>query len=318
MSSKRFLSLSLLSIGGLLASVVGFNMYIDIYGLFRPAQGRVLLVSGEERVAKYLQSFRYIPDNFNGVLLGSSVSDNLDTHGLSNFSVYNASINGGNVEDVKALAENIFRRTTFELTIICMHRSLTNDHAFRTGLMTSRQYWGALGSPQLMTAYLSRVASRFGATSYGYDGRGTLHFGTAADLRGVQQRIDAAVVGIQNGTTRVGNYHVDPVAFHDLQGVIGLARSHSRRLVVFYPPMPESILAVSSKGLSRYRDAMNTLLDSDTVMLDFNLPEYKQFRENPNNFIDAVHLSQQGAGFVISELQKAVDTRFEQQISKRK
>ena len=168
-----------------------------------------------------------------------------------------------------------------------------------------------------MTAYLSRLAARLRVVSSGYDDRGALHFGTENNLRGVQQRIDTAAADIQKGTAHAGNYHIDPVAFSDLGSVLALARARSRRLVVFYPPMPESILAVSSTDFSYYRETVNSRLDPGTLVLDFNVPEYKSFRENTGNFIDEVHLSQQGAKFVVSELQKTIDDRFDQRASTR-
>ena len=110
MTSKQFIAAFLAGAAGIAAVVVPFNMYVDVYGIFRPAHGRRLPLYGEERLAKYLHTFRYIPENFDGVLLGSSVSDNLETDRLGGYRIYNASINGGNVEDVKPLAENLFRR----------------------------------------------------------------------------------------------------------------------------------------------------------------------------------------------------------------
>jgi len=313
MNSRQFLVFSFLGIIALAVFAISFNIYVDIYGLFRPARGRLLPICGEERVAKYLHSFRYLPDNFDGILLGSSVSDNLDTRAFAGHLVYNASINGGNIEDVKPIAENVFRRREFALTIICVHRSLTNDHAHRTDLMTQKQYWGALGSPQLVTAYLSRAALRLGLGSSNYDEFGALHFGSGSDTRAVQKHIDAAVAEIHMGTARVGNYHIDPVALADLQSVIELGRSHSRQTVIFYPPMPEALLEASSADFSRYRESVSSLLDSNVMVVDFNGPEYASFRANTANFIDAVHLSQPGAEFVISELRRAVDRRYTSQ-----
>src|SRR5262249_7670763 len=144
-SSKQFLFY--LAIGFLIvaALTVSVNAYVDIFALFRPAQGRKISIYGEERIAKYLHSFRYIPDDFDGVLLGSSVSDNMDVKGFDGYKLYNASIDGGNIVDLQPIVDNLYRKRDLNLTLICIHRYLTKDHDKKTDFMTPRQYWGALG-----------------------------------------------------------------------------------------------------------------------------------------------------------------------------
>jgi len=305
-TSKQFLTFFFGAFAAVALIVISINLYADIYGLFRPARGRVLGIYGEERIAKYLQSYRYIPENFDGVLFGSSVSDILDTGELAGYRVYNASINGGNIADLKPIAENIFRRGNLKLTIICAHRYITNDHFEKTDLMTPKQYWGALGSPQLMTAYISQLAIRHGVVSNSYDVRGTLHSGTDPDSNIVRKEIEGAVAQIQRGTPSFGNYYIDPVALAELKDVMADARRHSERMVVFYPPIPAPVLAVRSGEFRRYRDVISSLTEPSDIIVDFNRPEYDGIRTDYHNFDDAVHLSHAGATFVMSELSKAV------------
>ena len=127
MTSKQFLAFFSIGLAAAAAVIVPFNMHEDVYGLFRTARGRRLSIYGEERVAKYLHSFRYIPENFDGVLLGSSVTDNFDTRRFPGYRIYNASIDGGNVEDLTPIADNVFRRGALKLTILCIHRYLTTE-----------------------------------------------------------------------------------------------------------------------------------------------------------------------------------------------
>jgi len=72
------------------------NVYMNGYGLFGDVKEKFITLWHNERTSKYLFSFNYIPSNFEGMLIGSSVSDNLNTKKISKFKVYNASINGGN------------------------------------------------------------------------------------------------------------------------------------------------------------------------------------------------------------------------------
>jgi hypothetical protein len=304
-TSKQFLALFALGIVAVAALVIPLNMYLDMYGLFRSSRGRALSVYGEERIAKYLHSFRYVPENFDGILLGSSVSDNLDTKRFRGYRVYNASIDGGNVADLKPIAENVFRRGNLKLTIVCIHRYLTNDHAEKTDLMTARQYWGALMSPQLLTAYFSRLAMRAGVVSGRYDECGTLHYGADIDSARVRRTIENTVDEIRRGTASLGNYYIDPVALAELEGILTAARRHSGRMLVFYPPIPAPVLAVVGAQFASYRDRISGLLDPSDILVDFNDGSYAGMRSDYRNFIDGVHLSTTGARLVISELSQA-------------
>ena len=306
MSSKRFLALfgaGFLTVAGV---VVSLNMYLDVYGLFRPARGRYIGIYGEERVAKYLHSFRYIPENFDGVLLGSSVSDNLDTRNFPEYRLYNASIDGGNVADLLPIAENVFRKRELKLTIVCIHRYLTNDHALKTDFMSSREYWGALASPQLFTSYVSRLAIRSGIVTGFYDDFGTRRLEANIDVKTVHQNVNAAVVDIRRGIARVGDYHIDPLALTQLASMLAIARNRSQLLVVFYPPTPAPILAACAGEIATYNKTINGLLRPDDILIDFNAPQYASIRDDYHNFVDAVHLSNSGANRVLVDLGRAI------------
>jgi hypothetical protein len=306
-TSKQFLAAFCIGLAAFPAVVIPLSLYTDIYGLFRPGGGRRLPIYGEERTAKYLYSFRYIPENFQGVLLGSSVSDNLDLRSLPGWRIYNASINGGNVADLAPIAENIYRRRDMELTMVCIHRYLTLDHDRKTRLMTPRQYWTALGSPQLIAAHLSRAAVRAGFTREEYDDRGTLQILEEPTAAQVEHTIDKTLVEIRRGTASVGNYRIDPIAFAELRNVVNTARIHSRRMLVFYPPVPAAVLALRSAEYAAYRDQVAALLEPTDLMVDFNLPKYAALRSDTRNFVDAAHMSGEGARRVVAELGRALE-----------
>ncbi len=306
MTSKRFLAAFATGFAAVSALVIPLNMYADPYGLFRSSPSRRLPVYGEERIAKYLYSLRYIPDNFDGILLGSSVSDNLDPRQFSGYRIYNASINGGNVEDLRPIAENVYARSELRLTIVCIHRYLTLDHDRKTDLMTPRQYWGALGSPQLITAYLSGLAVRRGLVHGEYDEFGTLREGSGVDLATVRRTIGKAVADIEIGQASVGNYAIDPVALAGLDNILTTARRRSRRMLVFYPPVPEPVFAIRSAAFAGYRRTIESLLRPGDAVVDFNDSSHAGLRADLQNFEDAVHLSKSGAASVMSELSKTV------------
>jgi hypothetical protein len=287
-------------------AVAACNIHVDIYGLFRSSRGRTLSIYGEERLAKYLHTLRYVPENFDGVLMGSSVSDSIDTRFFRRYRLYNASINGGNVADMRPVAENLFSRRGYKLTIVCVHRFLTKDHDRKTDLMQPRQYWGALGSPQLLTAYVSRLAVKFGVFPNHYDERGTLHYMSGPDKRKSMRQIEQTVADIRRGTSPIGNYDIDPIALSDLDAVLTLARSKSDRVVVYFPPNPERILAIRKAEYAGYRAKIDRLLRPGDIVVDFNTPEYESLRSDYENFEDGVHTSRTGARLIAEELDRVV------------
>lgn len=301
MHSREFLRWFVAGLVGLTVFVAATNMYIDVYGLFRPASGRDIMIYGEERSAKFLHSFRYIPENFDGILMGSSVCDNLETDSISGHRVYNASINGGNVDDLEPIAGNVFRRRHMDLAVLCIHRYLTLDHGSKTDLMSPRQYWSALGSPQLIGVYLARSV-----TFSTFDRSGTRHFASEPPMEARRERIAETVAEIRRGTAQVGNYSIDPVAYAGLGRLIELARANSRHLIIFYPPTPQSILDVCMSDYLAYKEAIQKLTRPTDVVIDFNAAEFREAREQVANFVDAVHLSQAGARVVTGELNQTV------------
>ena len=52
---------------------------------------------------------------------------------------------------------------------------------------------------------------------------------------------------------------------------------------------------------------MESLFLPGEPILDFNDPRYDQFRNNPDNFFDTVHMAKKSTNFLVSELKTRVD-----------
>src|SRR5687768_4922851 len=74
MTASRFLKRTSIISTLAIACIVLANMTIDIYGLFLPVKGKALPVYNNERLSKYLLSYRYIPQNFEAAIIGTSLS----------------------------------------------------------------------------------------------------------------------------------------------------------------------------------------------------------------------------------------------------
>ena len=89
------------------ASLVTANYFIDYYGLFRDVEGKKLMPYDNFRLAKYLYSYNYIPVNYDGILIGPSASINLDTSKIVNRNVYNLSLDGANISEMKLVTDMV-------------------------------------------------------------------------------------------------------------------------------------------------------------------------------------------------------------------
>src|SRR4051812_32482242 len=109
----------LLLVIGLIAAIggaaTGLVVRLDPWGLYRDPRGRELRTYGDARVAKYLLSARYVPANFNAVLIGSSMTANWDVSRLKRVRTYNESLNGANVVEEKAVVEQALARPGIEV-----------------------------------------------------------------------------------------------------------------------------------------------------------------------------------------------------------
>src|SRR5690242_11790260 len=109
MNARKWMILTLLFTFAAGGGFVLLNLRLDIYGLFRDDHGRLLPIYDSERSGKYLLSLRYVPSNFDAILIGTSVTGTWNTSGLEVFRTYNESTDGGNITEEKLLAERVLR-----------------------------------------------------------------------------------------------------------------------------------------------------------------------------------------------------------------
>src|ERR1700676_4053656 len=94
MTGHRWVFLTLATIMVLVGSVFGIGYAIDPYGLLRDPSGRKLAIYFSERKAKFLMRKRYVPANFDGLLIGASETANWDVPTLAGTKIYNESLHG--------------------------------------------------------------------------------------------------------------------------------------------------------------------------------------------------------------------------------
>jgi hypothetical protein len=305
-TSKQFVLRFVAAFTTLTAAIVALNIYVDFYGVFRGARGERLRIYGETRTFKYLFAKRYIPTNFDGLLIGSSMSETLRTGSIGKFRIYNLSLNGGNITEEKTLAYRAYEHKRFEITIFCIHRYLTKDSGQKTHLLDPEQDTSPLGSPSLLQAYGLSALAHAGFTRTYYDEFGT-YVGAKEDPATASAALHETVRAIQRGAAGIEVYEIDPTARMELAELIKTAEARSNFVVAYYPPVPHDVLELTRERFLRYKQETSKLFSPQALLIDFNTDEYVDFRADTSNYRDGSHLSTKGNTFVAQQLHDHID-----------
>lgn len=292
MSTRKWTTLTLLftlAVGG---SFVALCAWLDIYGLFRDTHGRSLPIYDSERRGKYLLNLHYVPENFEAVLIGSSVTGNWNTSGIELYRTYNESTDGGNITEEKILVERALLSPGIKMAICVLHPFLTDTHGLNTEEMTDREYWGALGSTTLLRSWKRLATTSMGREKLVWDAYGAEDVESPVEINPTLRRV----------MMPDGDYHVDEVAFEEYRSVVDALHRRGVKVAAVVPPTVEDLLEPRREAMDRYVRRMWTLFSPDDVLIDLNAPDVAAFRRDKSHYRDGVHLSRAGAVEVVKLL----------------
>jgi hypothetical protein len=283
--------------------VIGYNFITDDFGLFRETSSldkKIYFFDGtSERTGKYLLSYRYIPENFDGVLIGPSHSANINTKDLSSTKLYNASISGGNITELKLLVEKMLENENLKLkyAVISLSDYLTKDSGKKTSSIDPREYWGSLGSISQLKHMTAKALTELGIkdeqfNSYGYNNFKTGNQSEEYDI------------------------YIDPTAFKQLRQTITLLRERNIKIFAYFYPQNHSLYMSNYNNYRVYEDKISSLFNEGDIVWNFNDDKYSNLTKDPNLFFDGSHLSLKSAEFVIKDIEEKISKAFHQSNSK--
>ncbi|MEO1050712.1 MAG: hypothetical protein AAFX87_08795 [Bacteroidota bacterium] len=307
MEYSSFLSRVLLMSTLIIASVAFINYKVDLYGLFDDTTDRSIEVYTNERTSKYLLSFRYIPENFEGIILGPSLSANLNTEQIEQFKVYNASIMGANISELRYLVENIVQKGNLRFAIICLDPYLTKDHGKKSAMIDPKEYYGALGSTNLFRTYLFKAVREWEIAphkfpkgiinSYGFN-----NFNLYMADGNPEEKIMQKVRENAPESTKI-----DPLALQELEQTVDYLRSNDIKVFAYFTPVPRQILEINKQQYQAYQQQIYSAFQKEDIIIDLNTDQYARYTEDFNTFIDHGHLSEKGQAFVLDELNELLE-----------
>jgi hypothetical protein len=284
---------------GLSLPFVLYNLYQDDFGLFwSTAPKRVWTL---EKTSKYLMSYRYIPQNFDGLLIGPSFSDGLmDTRRLSDYRIYNLSMDAGNSTELRAAALNALERGHMRVLVICLSNYLTQESGMKGPQINSKEYWGSLFSwlpIEVLNAKWKiksgKLPDTFAGSEWGMGNilpRRTYPWDEFAKIQG-------------QGSS---DMHFSDQAFKYLQDIIDSAHEHNVRVYAYvFPYTVWRIQTYNRSGdWAKYKARARALFDpAKDVVWDMSSPGYEPFNADPGCYTDG-HLSKVGADWVLTDIQR--------------
>jgi len=306
-SSKKWLVLFSVILVSLTASLVTANYFIDYYGLFRGIEGKKLIPNDNFRLAKYLYSYNYIPVNYDGMLIGTSSSMNLDSSKIVNRNVYNLSLDGANISEQKLIADMALSKGQFSLIVFTINPYMTKDFGPKTPYMVPREYYGALGNIQLLKEYFHWAAARLDLyhNSYKVDENGVFDYEYPTLMSEFQSSPGPFDKG---GSGKADEIALDEIALDEYKQLVHAARSHGAKLVGLIPPIYSEAYMAHKGYYDNYYKLISDLFLPHERIIDFNLPLYSKYTDDVSNFQDAIHLSRKGAEIFSLEFASQIDS----------
>ncbi|MDN5200191.1 hypothetical protein QQ008_02435 [Fulvivirgaceae bacterium BMA10] len=305
MEAKSFLFKLATICTSLAAMIVVINYSIDIYGLFGSTSERQLRVHVNERTSKYLLSYNYIPENFEGIIVGPSLSANLNTKFIEDYKIYNASIMGANISELRFLINNIVENGNIRFVIVCLDPYLTKDHGKKSARIDPREYYGALGSTNLLKTYLIRFVreNKLFSSKFPND----IHNDYGFNNFNLTMPNDPKTMILQKVRERSPeSTYIDPVAEKELDETLQYLRKKGIKIFAYFSPIPYQILQINRDNYAQYQTRMENLFEERDILLDLNDEKYQAYTADFNTYIDHGHLSEQGQTFVLEELKNAL------------
>jgi hypothetical protein len=303
MSFRLFFFRALIGSTICIAVLICINIWVDFYGLFWKRDVGISIYS-DERTSKYLLAHRYIPENFDGYILGPSLSANLNPKEIETLKIYNLSMLGANITEQKTVIDKAISVKPPKFVIICLHPYLTADHGMKTDMINEKQYYGTLGSVRLYKSYFLKFIRENDLMPSKYPKNQFNEFGynDYDDLLTIMPAVDK--INEQMQRSDAINASIDSTALIEFRVLIEELISNKVNIIAYFHPIPYPIYHKFVTPLNEYKSIMISELKSKAIILDFNSPQYDYFTQDFSNYIDHGHLSKKGQHFLLNEILK--------------
>ena len=292
-------------------SFISFSIYKNEFGLLGNNKNKNIRIYTDEKTTKYLLSFNHIPNNFNGILVGPSLSDQMmDTKKLSNdFDIYNLSMDGGNISELKYAIDNVLKYGDMKLFIICLDPYITKNHGTKSSQINPKEYYSSFASISVIKYYVKKYLdikkadkSIFYDSYWGY----TDNAYSKKDINSTE-KINKKLSSFDN--SNFDTLNIDKTAYLELADILSTVRKKNIPIIAYYYPIAKRKFMHTkyNSNYIKYRREIDKLLDyKKDIIIDFAQNEYDYIRDNDDSYSDGIHLSKKGANKIIKVLKTKI------------
>ncbi|MGE4552368.1 MAG: hypothetical protein AB7D57_04615 [Desulfovibrionaceae bacterium] len=292
---------ALMVLGGM-----GGNVALDEFGLHREHPAGSLRVWTYNRATKYLFSLRYIPSNYEAVLIGSSSSAVLPDPGrLGGLRTYNLSMNGANLCEVAPAARSALERGRMRALVVCLDPYLTKNAVMKTSELSPHLVRSTYGSLFTLRFYGYKLYDLLfpERDPYRESWNGSrLPEPGAPDLDAA--RLEALVA--EQREAGPPRFDPNPAALDCLRGVLDTAHARGVPVLAYHHPIPRPLYALHRAAYEAYAREVDALFAPGDRVLDMNAPDSGFPADDPGCFHDNVHLSRRGGEVLLGLLDRAL------------
>ncbi len=292
------------TIGSVLAfALCGFLLLylVDPYGLFHNSAGRKLPVCLNDRKAKYLLSERYVPANFNGLIIGPSTALNWEPPTLPHLRIYNESVVGANASEEKRIIDRALRNGTFRLAVCILTPKMTGSHGMNEGLETVTRREALSSIHAFVNAALSSLLA-FHAGGVRINPPASIQW-QITTANGMKPMKEARLPSMP--AFRQDYYDIDPIALRDYRSLVLSLQERGAAIVYVVPPLYGPCYEPYRAQFSDYLHRITRDMPAAPI-IDFESADFTGMRSDSDNFIDCLHLNAAGAARMTTLLDKMI------------
>ena len=306
MNSKTFFYLSLF-LGTLLVVIfMVINIHLDIYGIHQQSELKNKKVYFNEGYSKYLLAKNYVPKNFNGILIGPSLSDNINTKNMQILDIYNLSFMGARMDDLDTLIKTAIssEENKIKNVIICLNPYLTELNSEYISDLSEYAYKESFGSYNLIKTYLISTIRHSNLLpnkypNYQFNSYGFNNYDNLFKVKNVENRIN---MHAESDASK--KIEINSEALQKLEEIKEFLKSEGISLLVYFHPIPKKIYSAGLNSHKMFKQKVLDLFENDLNHIDFNSQKYSYITNDHTNYIDHGHLSKKGQLEIIRILEK--------------
>lgn len=283
MNAHRWIVLTIATILMAVAANFAVAISVDPYGMWRDPTGRKLpiAVTANGRKAKFFLSKHYVPDNFEGLIIGPSVLANWDISSIAGTRVYNLSLDGADAVEEKLVMDQALHHGHYKLAIFALDPTNTSVHSVKGGLdhTTSSEDIASFHLYIEEAAYAFReIHSGAGYADIAPNGHYNRRFRKSLEPKAEDP----------------SRFQVDPIALNQWREMISALQRQGAFIVYVVPPIYRPSYLLNRWYFQTYKARIVPLVPN-APLIDFNSPEYAALCSDPDNFADAEHTEPAGA-----------------------